>query len=75
MAAAVTTDRAEARRRRRRAAFRLALRYALVYAVVAIAWIVLSDRVLAWLDLPHDVEHLVLGRSRASPSSSSLRRC
>ena len=60
MAAAVTTDRAEARRRRRRAAQRLALRYALIYAVVAIAWIVLSDTLLAWLGLPHDVE-LVLG--------------
>ena len=56
MAAAVTTDRAEARRRRRRAALRLALRYALIYAVAAIAWIVLSDRVLAWLTLPHDLE-------------------
>jgi anti-sigma regulatory factor (Ser/Thr protein kinase) len=56
MAAAVTTDRAEARRRRRRAALRLALRYALIYAVVAIAWIVLSDRILAWLTLSHDVE-------------------
>jgi anti-sigma regulatory factor (Ser/Thr protein kinase)/PAS domain-containing protein len=56
MAAAVTTDRAEARRRRRRAALRLALRYALIYAVAAIAWIILSDRVLAWLSLPHDVE-------------------
>ena len=59
MAAAVTTDRAEARRRRRRAALRLALRYALVYALVAIAWVVLSDRVLAWLDLPRDLEHLI----------------
>ena len=58
MAAAVT-DRAEARRRRRRAALRLALRYALIYAVVAIAWIVLSDRVLVWLDLPRDVEQLL----------------
>ena len=56
MAAATKTDRAEARRRRRRAALRLALRYALIYAVAAIAWIVLSDRVLAWLALPHDVE-------------------
>ena len=59
MAAAVTTDRAEARRRRRRAALRLALRYALIYAVVAIAWIVLSDRVLVWLHLPRDLEHLL----------------
>jgi anti-sigma regulatory factor (Ser/Thr protein kinase)/membrane protein implicated in regulation of membrane protease activity len=59
MAAAVTTDRAEARRRRRRAALRLALRYALIYAVVAIAWIVLSDRILAWLALPHDLELLI----------------
>jgi anti-sigma regulatory factor (Ser/Thr protein kinase)/membrane protein implicated in regulation of membrane protease activity len=59
MAAAVTTDRAEARRRRRRAALRLALRYALIYAVVAIAWIVLSDRILAWLALSHDLELLI----------------
>jgi anti-sigma regulatory factor (Ser/Thr protein kinase) len=56
MAAAVTTDRAEARRRRRRAARRLALRYALIYAAVAVLWIVLSDRILAWLALSHDVE-------------------
>jgi anti-sigma regulatory factor (Ser/Thr protein kinase)/PAS domain-containing protein len=56
MAAAVMTDRAEARRRRRRAALRLALRYALIYAVAAIAWIILSDQVLAWLSLPRDVE-------------------
>ena len=58
MAAAVT-DRAEARRRRRRAALRLALRYALIYAVAAIAWIVLSDRVLVWLDLSRDAEQLL----------------
>ena len=60
MSAAATTDRAEARRRRRRAAQRLALRYALLYALVAGAWIVLSDTLLAWLGLPDDVE-LVLG--------------
>lgn len=59
MSAAVMTDRAEARRRRRRAALRLALRYALIYAVAAIAWIVLSDRVLAWLDLPRGVEQVL----------------
>lgn len=34
----------------------MAARYALVYAVVSIAWIVLSDRVLASLGLPQDVE-------------------
>jgi anti-sigma regulatory factor (Ser/Thr protein kinase) len=60
MTAAATTDRAEARRRRRRAARRLALRYALLYALVAGAWIVLSDSLLAWLGLPDDIE-LVLG--------------
>jgi anti-sigma regulatory factor (Ser/Thr protein kinase) len=60
MTAATTTDRAAARRRRRRAARRLALRYALLYALVAGAWIVLSDTLLAWLGLPDDVE-LVLG--------------
>ncbi len=58
MAAAVT-DRAAARKRRRRAALRLAVRYALIYAVVAIVWIVLSDRVLVWLDLPRDAEQLL----------------
>jgi anti-sigma regulatory factor (Ser/Thr protein kinase) len=56
MTAAVTTDWAEARERRRRAARRLAVRYALIYAVTAVIWIVLSDRVLDWLGLPHDVE-------------------
>lgn len=56
MSAAATTDRAEARKRRRRAARRLALRYTLLYAIVAIAWIVLSDRALAWLAFPDDVE-------------------
>ena len=56
MTAAVTTDRAEARERRRRAARRLAVRYALIYAVTAVIWIVLSDRVLGWLGLPHNVE-------------------
>ena len=35
---------------------RLALRLALIYAVLATAWIVLSDRALAWLGLPHDLE-------------------
>ena len=52
----MVTDRAEARKRRRRAARRLALRLALIYAVVATTWIVLSDRALAWLGLPDDVE-------------------
>ena len=56
MAASVVTDRAQARKRRRRAARRLALRLALIYAVVATTWIVLSDRALAWLGLPDDVE-------------------
>jgi anti-sigma regulatory factor (Ser/Thr protein kinase) len=59
MAAAVVTDRAEARRRRRRVARRLALRLALIYAVLATAWIVLSDRALAWLGLPRDLELLL----------------
>jgi anti-sigma regulatory factor (Ser/Thr protein kinase) len=35
---------------------RLALRLALIYAVLATAWIVLSDRALAWLGLPRDLE-------------------
>jgi hypothetical protein len=56
MAASVVTDRADARRRRRRAARRLALRLTLIYAVLATAWIVLSDRTLAWLGLPRDPE-------------------
>ncbi len=56
MAATVVTDRAEARRRRRRAARVLALRLTLIYAVAAAAWIILSDRALAWLGLPHDLE-------------------
>lgn len=56
MAAEVTTDRAEARRSRRRAARRMAVKYASIYAVVSIAWIVLSDRVLVSLGLPQDVE-------------------
>jgi anti-sigma regulatory factor (Ser/Thr protein kinase) len=55
----MVTDRAEARRRRRRAALRLALRYAVIYAVVATAWIVLSDRILVWLALPHDLEQVL----------------
>ena len=59
MAAAVITDRAEARRGRRRAARLLAFRYALIYAAVAVIWIVLSDRILAWLDLPQGVESVV----------------
>jgi anti-sigma regulatory factor (Ser/Thr protein kinase)/uncharacterized membrane protein YhdT len=56
MAASVVTDRAESRKRRRRAARRLALRLTLVYAVLATAWIILSDRALGWLGLPHDLE-------------------
>ncbi len=56
MPAAVTTDRADARKRRRRAARRLAVRYALIYAVASIIWIVASDRVLGLLGLPHNVE-------------------
>ena len=59
MAAAVMTDRVEARRSRRRAARLLAFRYALIYAAVAVIWIVLSDRILAWLDLPQGVESVV----------------
>jgi anti-sigma regulatory factor (Ser/Thr protein kinase) len=34
----------------------MAVRYALIYAVVSIAWIVLSDRILGSLNLPRDVE-------------------
>ena len=34
----------------------MAVKYALVYAVVSIAWIVLSDRILVSLGLPQDVE-------------------
>lgn len=34
----------------------MAVRYALTYAILAILWIVLSDRVLVWLSLPDDVE-------------------
>jgi anti-sigma regulatory factor (Ser/Thr protein kinase)/PAS domain-containing protein len=56
MLAAVTTDRAQARKTRRRAARQLALRYALIYAAVSIVWIVASDRILGLLGLPHDVE-------------------
>jgi anti-sigma regulatory factor (Ser/Thr protein kinase) len=56
MSAAVTTDRAEARKRRRRAARQMAVRYALIYAAVSVLWIVASDRVLGLLGLPHDVE-------------------
>ena len=37
----------------------LALRYALIYAAVAVVWIVLCDRILAWLDLPRDVEQVL----------------
>ena len=56
MLAALTTDRAEARKRRRRAARQLAVRYALIYAAVSIVWIVASDRILGLLGLPHNVE-------------------
>ena len=56
MATQVKTDRAEARRSRRRAARRTAVKYASIYAVVSIAWIVLSDRILVSLGLPQDVE-------------------
>ena len=56
MPAGVTTDRAEARKRRRRAARQLAVRYALIYAAVSIVWIVASDRILGLLGLPHNVE-------------------
>jgi anti-sigma regulatory factor (Ser/Thr protein kinase) len=63
MTAATTTDLAEARGRRRRAARRLAFHYALAYAVAATVWIVLSDRLLAWLGLPRDVE-LVLSSAK-----------
>ncbi len=59
MSAAAKTERAEARSRRRRAARRLALRYTLLYAIVAIAWIVLSDALLAWVGLPADAERLL----------------
>jgi len=38
---------------------RLALRLALIYAVLATSWIVLSDRALAWLGLPDDLELLL----------------
>jgi anti-sigma regulatory factor (Ser/Thr protein kinase) len=34
----------------------MAVRYALMYAVVAVLWVVLSDRVIAWLALPEDAE-------------------
>jgi anti-sigma regulatory factor (Ser/Thr protein kinase) len=34
----------------------MAVRYALTYAVAAIVWIVLSDRVLDWLALPEEAE-------------------
>ena len=34
----------------------MAVKYALIYAVVAAAWIVLSDRILGALGLPEDVE-------------------
>lgn len=54
-----TTDRGEGRRRRRRAARRMALQYALTYAVVAVLWVLLSDRVLEWMALPDDVESIV----------------
>jgi anti-sigma regulatory factor (Ser/Thr protein kinase) len=53
------TDRAEARRRRRRAAQRMAVKYALIYAVVSIAWIVLSDRILVSLGLSEDLESVL----------------
>jgi anti-sigma regulatory factor (Ser/Thr protein kinase)/PAS domain-containing protein len=56
MTAEVKTDRAEARKSRRRAARRTALKYASIYALVSIAWIVLSDRILVSLGLPQDVE-------------------
>ena len=56
MTAASTIDRVEARRSRRRAARNVALRYALIYVVVATLWVVLSDRVLALLRFPDDVE-------------------
>ena len=32
------------------------MRYALIYAVVSVAWIVLSDRILGWFGFPHNVE-------------------
>lgn len=35
---------------------RMAVKYASIYAVVSIAWIVLSDRILVSLGLPQDVE-------------------
>ncbi len=56
MPAGVTTDRAEARKRRRRAARQMAVRYALIYAAVSIVWIVASDRILGLFGLPHNVE-------------------
>jgi len=56
MTTSAATDRAEARKRRLRAARRLALRLTLIYAVLATAWIVLSDRTLAWLGLRQDLE-------------------
>jgi anti-sigma regulatory factor (Ser/Thr protein kinase) len=37
----------------------MALRYTLIYAVIAAAWIVLSDRILAALSLPQDVEDVL----------------
>jgi anti-sigma regulatory factor (Ser/Thr protein kinase)/PAS domain-containing protein len=43
-------------RRRQRDARRLALRLALIYALFSSLWIVLSDRALAWLGLPHWLE-------------------
>jgi hypothetical protein len=37
----------------------MAVKYALIYAVVAAAWIVLSDRILSALGLPEDVEQIL----------------
>ena len=56
MPAGVTTDRAEARKRRRRAARQMAVRYALIYAAVSVVWIVASDRILGLFELSHNVE-------------------
>ena len=46
----------EVGRRRQRRARWLALRLTLIYAVAASLWIILSDRALGWLALPHAIE-------------------
>ena len=69
MPAGVTTDRAEARKRRRRAARQMAVRYALIYAAASVVWIVALGPHPGLFGLPHDVE-LVL----ASVKGIALRR-